>query len=129
MKYVGNQCLVFCSSFNSIDLPEATTVYTYAFRGTALTAISLPKVVDIHYGLFMECSLTRLELTAEGDFTIHEDPMAVWGLGEPVFNFETASCELVLNADKHYGTGTASPKAASATNWFKTEWGSITFTE
>jgi len=129
VKYVGNQCLVFCSSFNSIDLPEATTVYTYAFRRTALTAISLPKVVDIHYGLFMECSLTRLELTAEGDFTIHEDPLAAWGLGEPVFNFETASCELVLNADKHYGTGTASPKAASATNWFETEWGSITFTE
>ena len=46
VKYVGNQCLVFCRSFNSIDLPEATTVYTYAFRGTALTAISLPKVVD-----------------------------------------------------------------------------------
>ena len=51
------------------------------------------------------------------------------GFGEPVFNFETASCELVLNADKHYETGTASPKAASATNWFETEWGSITFTE
>ena len=49
------------------------------------------------------------------------------GWGEPVFNFETTSCELVLNADKHYESGTASPKAASATNWFDTEWSNISF--
>ena len=98
-----------------------------AFKETGLTSISLPKVVEIHYGLFQDCPLTRLELTAAGDFTIHEDPLAIMGWGEPVFNFETTSCELVLNADKHYESGTASPKAASATNWFDTEWSSISF--
>lgn len=127
VKYVGNQCFVYSSAFNSIELPEATTVYTYAFRGTALTSISLPKVTEIYYGLFMDCPLTKLELTAAGDFTIHEDPLAAFGLGDVVFNFATESCELVLNADKHYESGTASPKAASATNWFDTEWSSITF--
>ena len=127
VKYVGNQCFVYSSAFNSIELPEATTVYTYAFRGTALTSISLPKVTEIYYGLFMDCPLTKLELTAAGDFTIHEDPLAAFGLGVVVFNFATESCELVLNADKHYESGTASPKAASATNWFDTEWGSIAF--
>lgn len=127
VKYVGNQCFVYSSAFNSIELPEATTVYTYAFRGTALTSISLPKVTEIYYGLFMDCPLTKLELTAAGDFTIHEDPLAAFGFGDVVFNFATESCELVLNADKHYESGTASPKAASATNWFDTEWSSITF--
>lgn len=127
VKYVGNQCFVYSSAFNSIELPEATTVYTYAFRGTALTSISLPKVTEIYYGLFMDCPLTKLELTAAGDFTIHEDPLAAFGIGDVVFNFATESCELVLNADKHYESGTASPKAASATNWFDTEWSSITF--
>ena len=127
VKYVGNQCLVFCNAFNSIELPEATTIYTMAFKETGLTSISLPKVVEIHYGLFQDCPLTRLELTAAGDFTIHEDPLAFMGWGEPVFNFETTSCELVLNADKHYESGTASPKAASATNWFDTEWSNISF--
>ncbi|MBO8482191.1 MAG: Ig-like domain-containing protein [Muribaculum sp.] len=127
VKYVGNQCFVYSSAFNSIELPEATTVYTYAFRGTALTSISLPKVTEIYYGLFMDCPLTKLELTAAGDFTIHEHPMAAFDLGYVVFNFTTESCELVLNADKHYESGTASPKAASATNWFDTEWGSIAF--
>lgn len=127
VKYVGNQCFVYSSAFNSIELPEATTVYTYAFRGTALTSISLPKVTEIYYGLFMDCPLTKLELTAAGDFTIHEDPLAALGFGDVVFNFATESCELVLNADKHYESGTASPKAASATNWFDTEWSSITF--
>ena len=127
VKYVGNQCFVYSSAFNSIELPEATTVYTYAFRGTALTSISLPKVTEIYYGLFMDCPLTKLELTAAGDFTIHEDPLAALGFGDVVFNFATESCELVLNADKHYESGTASPKAASATNWFDTEWGSIAF--
>ena len=127
VKYVGNQCFVYSSAFNSIELPEATTVYTYAFRGTALSSISLPKVTEIYYGLFMDCPLTKLELTAAGDFTIHEDPLAAFGFGDVVFNFATESCELVLNADKHYESGTASPKAASATNWFDTEWGSIAF--
>lgn len=127
VKYVGNQCFVYSSAFNSIELPEATTVYTYAFRGTALTSISLPKVTEIYYGLFMDCPLTELELTAAGDFTIHEVPLAAFGFGDVVFNFATESCELVLNADKHYESGTASPKAASATNWFDTEWGSIAF--
>lgn len=127
VKYVGNQCFVYSSAFNSIELPEATTVYTYAFRGTALTSISLPKVTEIYYGLFMDCPLTKLELTAAGDFTIHEHPLAAFDLGYVVFNFTTESCELVLNADKHYESGTASPKAASATNWFDTEWSSITF--
>lgn len=127
VKYVGNQCLIFCGALSSIDLPEATTIYTYAFQETGITSISLPKVVEIHYGLFNKCPLTRLELTASGDFTIHEHPFASMGFGEPVFDFDTPSCELVLNADKHYESGSAFPQAESTTNWCETEWGSIIF--
>lgn len=127
VKIVGNQCLVYCHSLASIDLPEATTIYTYAFRGTGLTSISLPKVVEFSYGLFNECPLTKVEFTAAGNFTVHEHPLASIGFGEPVFSFSTSACELVLNADKHYETGNATPQATSATNWCDTEWKSISF--
>lgn len=127
VKIVGNQCLVYCPSLASIDLPEATTIHTYAFRGTGLTSISLPKVVEFSYGLFNECPLTKVEFTAAGNFTVHEHPLASIGFGEPVFNFSTSACELVLNADKHYETGNATPQATSATNWCDTEWKSISF--
>lgn len=128
VESIGNQCFSFCTSLTGIDLPEATAIYTYAFRGSGITSISLPKVNQIYYGLFNECQMSRIELTAGGDIVINEHPFsAIPGMGEKVFNFDTGSCELVLNADKHYQTGTASPQASSATNWADTEWKSISF--
>lgn len=127
VKYVGHQAFAFCPSMTSIELPEALHIYNYAFQETGLTSIDLPKATTFNYGLFKDCaSLTEVRLTAAGDFTMNENPMGDL-LGESFFSFETASCDLVLNADKDAREGTALPKPTSETRWFGHDWKSISF--
>ena len=127
VKYVGTQSFSDCPSLKTIDLPEATAIYNYAFLRSGLTSLDLPKATTFNYGMVDSCaSLIEMRLTAPGDFTMNEDPMGDL-LGKSFFSFETASCDLVLNADKDAREGTALPKPTSETRWFGHDWKSISF--
>ena len=114
VEEVGVQALSGCPSLESVELPEAVRIYRSAFfASTGLTSLSLPKATQLGYNAFQQCDkLTTLRLTAAGNITLEMDS----GLTPFDQNFAKA-CNLMLNADKHYDTGTATPKAASADQW------------
>ena len=56
--------------------------------------------------------MTELRLTAAGNITLEMKDGAT-----PFSQNFAKVCDLTLNADKHYSTGTAAPKAASADQW------------
>lgn len=127
VKYVGTQSFSDCPSLKTIDLPEATAIYNYAFLRSGLTSLDLPKATTFNYGMVDSCaSLIEMRLTAPGDFTMKEDPFAIL-TGSSFFMFETSSCDLVLNDDKNMESGTATPKPASSVSWFGHAWKSISF--
>ena len=128
--HIGSSAFNFNGSLTDVEFPMAENVYTFAFSGSAVQSVSLPNAHYIDYGAFDKCEqLTSLTLTAEGDITLISYPM----MGYYPFNFNTSACDLVLNADKHYESGTASPKAASENQWATDKsnspltWKSITF--
>lgn len=113
VEEVGVQALSGCPSLESVELPEAVRIYYAAFSFSGLTSLSLPKATQLGYRAFQQCdNLTELRLTAAGNITLEMDSGAT-PFGQ---NFAKA-CDLTLNADKHYDTGTAAPKAASADQW------------
>ncbi len=114
VEEVGMQALSGCPALESVQLPEAVRVYNSAFYASSgLTSLSLPKATRLGHDAFQQCDkLTTLRLTAAGNITLEMDSGAT-PFGQ---NFAKA-CDLTLNADKHYDTGTAAPKAASADQW------------
>ena len=73
----------------------------------------MPKATFLGARAFNQCyDLTELRLTAAGDLTLEKDS----GSG-PISASTAAQCSPTLNADKHYDTGTASPKAVSENQW------------
>ena len=128
--HIGMSAFAYNKSLLNVEFPMADSLYTYAFAYSTVQSVSLPEVHYIDYGVFDDCSqLTSLTLTAEGNITTNFFTM----LGYHPFNFDTSACDLVLNADKHYESGTASPKAASENQWSTDAkknpltWKSITF--
>lgn len=107
------QALSGCPSLESVQLPEAVRIYNAAFMASGLTSLSLPETTRLGYSAFQHCdALTELRLTAAGNITLEMDS------GATPFSPNFAKvCDLTLNADKHYSTGTAAPKAASADQW------------
>lgn len=113
VEEVGAQALSGCPSLESVELPEAVRIYYSAFMASGLTSLSLPKATILGHSAFQQCDkLTTLRLTAAGNIGLEMDS-GVTPFGQ---NFAKA-CNLTLNADKHYDTGTAVPKAASADQW------------
>lgn len=114
VEEVGMQALSGCPALESVQLPEAVRVYNSAFyASTGLTFLSLPKVTRLGYRAFQQCdALTELRLTAAGNITLEMDSGAT-----PFSRDFAKACNLTLNADKHYSTGTAAPKATSADQW------------
>ena len=113
VEEVGRQAFSFCSALTTVELPETTKIYGSAFMGSGLTSLSLPKATFLGDGAFAQCyDLTTLRLTAAGDLTLEKDSGSTFIPGNIA-----AQCSLTLNADKHYDTGTASPKAVSADQW------------
>lgn len=130
ITHIGSSALALNTSLASIELPKVDSVFTYAFANSSVQSVSLPNVHYIDYGTFDGCTqLTSLTLSAEGDITL----MFFTMMGYEPFNFDTAACDLVLNADKHYENGTAEPKATSENTWATDAqnspltWKSITF--
>lgn len=113
VEEVGVQALSGCPSLESVQLPEAVRIYNAAFMASGLTSLSLPETTRLGYSAFQHCdALTELRLTAAGNITLEMDS------GATPFSPNFAKvCDLTLNADKHYSTGTAAPKAASADQW------------
>ena len=113
VEEVGVQALSGCPSLESVQLPEAVRIYNAAFMASGLTSLSLPETTRLGYSAFQHCdALTELRLTAAGNITLEMDR------GATPFSPNFAKvCDLTLNADKHYSTGTAAPKAASADQW------------
>lgn len=113
VEEVGVQALSDCPSLESVELPEAVRIYYAAFSFSGLTSLSLPKATQLGYRAFQQCdNLTELRLTAAGNITLEMEAGAT-----PFSQNFAKSCDLTLNADKHYSTGTATPKAASADQW------------
>lgn len=82
------------ADFESVYLPEATTIDNFAFYCCrSLTSANLPKVTSVGDMAFSLTALTSLTLTTEEDIYIHED-----ALGYPE-TFST-SINLVLNSNK-----------------------------
>lgn len=130
---VGFQALSGCPLLKTVELPEAIRIHEGAFAFSGLVSLSLPKVTEINGQAFQQCNnLTTLKLTAPGNLVLKINP----SMGMPPFdgsNFAKA-CHLTLNVDKHYDSGTATPKAESATTWYTPNeysdaytWKSITF--
>lgn len=128
--HIGASAFAYNKNFLNAEFPAADSVYTYAFAYSVIQSVSLPNAHYIDYGAFEDYSqLTSLTLSAEGNIILKFFAM----LGYQPFNFETSACDLTINADKHYEDGTASPKAASETQWATDAqnnpltWKSITF--
>lgn len=112
VEEVGLLTFSQCSALTTVELPETTKIYTNAFLGSGLTSLSLPKATFFGPGVFTCLDLTELRLTAPGDLTLEEDSGSTFIPGKIA-----EQCSLTLNADKHYDTGTASPKAVSENQW------------
>lgn len=113
VEEVGWQAFSYCSALTTVELPETTRIYGFAFMGSGLTSLSLPKATFLGNGVFNQCpDLTTLRLTAPGNLTLEKKDGGTFITGNIA-----AQCSLTLNADKHYDTGTASPKAVSADQW------------
>lgn len=113
VEEVGVQALSGCPSLESVQLPEAVRIYNAAFMASGLTSLSLPETTRLGYSAFQHCdALTELRLTAAGNITLEMKDGAT-----PFSQNFAKVCDLTLNADKHYSTGTAAPKAASADQW------------
>ena len=105
---------MYCTALEEAAFPEAVTVYTYAFASSGVKSLTLPNALNSGYAMLDGCnSLKELSITAAGNMTIETFPM----LGYYPFNFETSSCRLTLNSDKHFSTGSAEPAALSETQW------------
>lgn len=129
---VGEQAFGYCTGLTNPVLPEATLINSYAFNGcTAMESLKLPKATRFGAYIVNRCkSLTRIEATASGAFTLSD------GIGSldngTVFDnqgntgdlFDSANCALVLNADKNTG-GTSSP-TVDGLSWASATWKSIT---
>ncbi len=113
VEEVGWQAFSYCSALTTVELPETTKIYGAAFFGSGLTSLSLPKATFMGVRTFSQCyDLTELRLTAAGDLTLEKDSGSTFIPGNIA-----EQCSLTLNADKHYDTGTASPKAVSENQW------------
>ncbi|WP_294556108.1 leucine-rich repeat protein [uncultured Bacteroides sp.] len=129
---VGAGALSACPLLATVELPEAIRIHETAFMASGIASLSLPQVTEIGGQAFQQCdNLTTLKLTAPGNLTLKINP----GMGIPPFSGNFAkTCHLTLNVDKHYDSGTATPKAESATTWYTPDeysdaytWKSITF--
>lgn len=113
VEEVGGGAFYYCSALTTIELPETTKIYDQAFRDSGLTSLSLPKATFLGHRVFNQCpDLTTLRLTAPGNLTLEKKDGATF-----ISASTAAQCSLTLNADKHYDTGTASPKAVSENQW------------
>lgn len=113
VEEVGWSAFTFCSALTTVELPETTKIYGYAFKDSGLTSLSLPKATFLGDRVFLRCNdLTTLRLTAPGNLTLVKRAGGIF-----ITTDMAAQCSLTLNADKHYDTGTASPKAVSADQW------------
>ena len=113
VEEVGRQAFSYCSALTTVELPETTKIYGAAFFGSGLTSLSLPKATFLGARAFNQCyDLTELRLTAAGDLTLEKDSGSTFIPGNTA-----EECSLTLNTDKHYDTGTASPKAVSENQW------------
>lgn len=113
VEEVGRQAFSFCSALTTVELPETTRIYGFAFLDSGLTSLSLPKATFFGTGVFNQCyDLAELRLTAPGDLTLEKENGVIFippNIAE--------QCSLTLNTNKHYDTGTASPKAVSENQW------------
>lgn len=112
VEEVGVQTFSYCSALTTVELPETTKIYANAFMDSGLTSLSLPKATFFGPGAFNCIHLTELRLTAPGNLTLEEEHGIIF-----IPPSTAAQCSLTLNADKHYDTGTASPKAVSENQW------------
>lgn len=112
VEEVGRQAFSFCSALTTVELPETTRIYGLAFLDSGLTSLSLPKATFFGTGVFNGIHLTELRLTAPGDLTLEEEHGVIF-----IPPNTAEQCSLTLNTDKHYDTGTASPKAVSENQW------------
>lgn len=131
ITHVGKYCFYECSYLQHVDLPAATTIGGMAFNDcTGLTTLSLPAATTLGENAFTGCNaLQQLNLSAKGDMVTNNAFLLL----------DVTNCDLVLNVDKHNTTGTATPKATSATQWeialdeddrqIPQTWKSITFVE
>ncbi|MBQ7387023.1 MAG: leucine-rich repeat domain-containing protein [Clostridia bacterium] len=132
---IGEGAFRYCSRLSSVTAPKLQIIGEEAFSDTALTYAAFPEVTTLEYGAFMSCSslskawlpkatdignmafshssLKYLELTAEGDISIHED-----ALGFPTTFSE--SIELLLNVSKK-------SEVTDGTTWNGFTFKSITF--
>lgn len=111
---LGGFAFMYCTALEEAVFPAAVTVYTYAFASSGVKSLTLPNALNFGYAMLDGCnSLKELSITAAGNMTIETFPM----LGYYLFNFETSSCRLTLNSDKHFSTGSAEPAALSETQW------------
>lgn len=51
VTHIGGQSFEGCKALTVIDMSKVTTIYQAAFRGTGLTALSLPKATSISEGI------------------------------------------------------------------------------
>lgn len=129
---VGEQAFGYCTGLTNPVLPEATLINSYAFNGcTAMESLKLPKATRFGAYIVNRCkSLTRIEATASGAFTLSDgigsldNGVAFGNQGTTGDPFDAANCALVLNADKNTG-GTGCP-TVNGTTWANATWKSIT---
>lgn len=129
---VGEQAFGYCTGLTNPVLPEATLINSYAFNGcTAMESLKLPKATRFGAYIVNRCkSLTRIEATASGAFTLSDgigsldNGVAFGNQGTTGDPFDAANCALVLNADKNTG-GTGRP-TVNGTTWANATWKSIT---
>ena len=133
-----------CTSLEALTLDNVVAIDLEAFFGCAsLQALELPKCTKFANYIVTGCSsLTRIEVTAAGNIVGIEDDDDIEHYGvfhnrTPVHSgenaFNSAKCDLVLNADKHPDAGVALPKATANGEWtigadaHFMKWKSITF--
>lgn len=136
---IDNDAFYECTSLAELALDNVTAIGQDAFWGcTSLQTLKIPQCTRFGYYIVTGCSsLARIEATAAGNFVKIDDAGSTitegvfqnkFHSGEEAFN--SAKCDLVLNADKKEG-GSAVPKVSDGNRWpsYYMIWKSIGFND
>lgn len=95
VKSIGDSCFYGCSSLSVIGVPtDCTSIGSYAYSGTAISSISVPKsVTSIGEGAFSGC--TKLSYA--------ELPSGLSTIPSKLFSGCTALKAFIVNDDSSYG--------------------------
>ena len=135
-----------CTSLAELTLDKVAAIDKCAFFGcTSLKTLKLPKCTRFGDYIVTGCSsLTRIEATAAGNFVDIKNGTSIEhsavfqnraGTHTGANTFDSAKCDLVLNADKQEG-GSAVPTVYNSNEWagkggsgYLMQWKSISFAQ